>query len=241
MKRKSRKRLLSAAVQPEMLGVRGKYLKIVFRIVLFVSVTVMNDLATTEAAPQHLLSNKDVFANVSMCVGSRMSWTQQQAVAILYDGRFPTRVGVARARTVTRPIVSAGANDHRCVTSGARPRSQLPTACPRAEMLPARAYLARGSVEGLVAARAGDVGDQCSGTSRTDRGQFAARDQAGLIVGAHGVVASLSTEDSTYLCEATRGQGHRPVACCAASAHVRRRITSRLPWGVRDLSHFEEG
>lgn len=121
-------------------------------VILLVAVDVMHDFARAQKAPDRYLHHDDVLTNVSVGIGARMLWLQDQPITILHNERLATKCRVAIQRTEARTIVAPSANHYRNAAMCAEAVSGFHLTRHRAVMRCSRAQFAERPVEHLPTA-----------------------------------------------------------------------------------------
>lgn len=202
-----------------MLPMRRAKLKVLWPVVLFITVAVMNFFAPAQRPADRLLDDDDVLPNVTVTIGTVMFWSEYEPIAVLHDEWTTSSGSAALLRTVPRAIVPAGSNrDGGAAMSAlrgrlfslARHRTEVPVPCPQ---------LARRSVELAAASCATYIrsllADRIPITRHRQRGPRFIADRVQF---ANGVVTRFVAEDSRPP-KARRRQCHGVPAGSAGSIH----------------------
>lgn len=88
----------------QMFAVRPHEPQIIWFVVLFVAVYVMNDLAFIKRATEYSFHDKPMFSDISIAIGGRMSGREDQSIAVLNNKWLATIGAKALARAESLPL-----------------------------------------------------------------------------------------------------------------------------------------
>lgn len=198
---------------------RGEQFKVIWAVVLLVSVLVVNDLTSTDLSAENGFEHDDMLSNIPMSVASGVIWSVYEPVAVLdNEGGLPRR-RTALDRAVPNAVGTASADRDGYSTVATQACSVLRRALAVAVVGSVRAKLAGGTVQTCSASGADGVRRHGFSANALSGGQLHPRLVRDHSEWSHSVVARLAAVDLSGA-DATRRGGELGVAAATRCDHV---------------------
>ena len=221
-----------------MLPMRSEQHKVLWSVVLFVAIAMMDFFAFAESAANCGFHDDNVFANIPVRVGATMSLLEHKAVAVLDDKWLASRGRVAVVRAIPRPIARSGSDDDLGSAIATRPAALLPPTGHRTEVARAARDLTWRAIETSATAGARNVRRQCGTSLCLNSSHLCLRRLGVSMQSSNGVITRLAAENSRQL-ESRRREVHLATTRRTVPSHILMIHLPRGRWSIPDLGHFE--